>query len=427
MKRPGPDGGVTELPLEELSGRRDLVTSPNRTRIRMSPAAYYLLAQVQAGVPFEKLALQFKRDGHQAVSADEVEAAYNRLRVGLDAIELKGDHRPFGYWLRVPVIPEAVVARIATRLSAAFRRPAALALISLMIGIATITAIRGFSLTAPAGTIIAGYGLFLISLLAHELGHASACRRYGARPSAIGFTIYLLFPAFYSDVNAAWELRRSQRVVVDLGGIYLQLVVGALYALGYVLTGWQPLRAAVLIILVSCLFSINPFFKFDGYWMLGDALGVTNLGQQPLRLVRHAIARLRGHAPRALPWGRGVIAFLTAYVVLTSAVWAVFIALVLPNLWFRVTGYPQLLGSGVTEAIRSSRWPTAGRLGALALATLWFLIALVVMAGVARMVIVNLRILARRHLFQVNRNVGPPLQIDRTTREPQGGGSKWDA
>jgi len=384
-----------------------LLTSRNRNSIRMSRAAYYLLAQVQAGVPFEKLASQFQRENHQAVSGADVEAAYNRLRLGLDAIERRGDRRPFGYWLRVPVIPDAVVARVATPLSAGFRRPVSLALLALMIGIGIVSAIRGFSLTVSAGTIIGGYGLFLISLLAHELGHASACRRYGARPSAIGFTIYLLFPAFFSDVDAAWELRRSQRVVVDLGGIYFQLLVGAVYALGYNLTGWQPLRAAVLIILVSCLFSINPFFKFDGYWMLGDALGVTNLGQQPLRLMRHAVARLRGQAPRALPWSRGITGLLTAYVVLTSVVWGIFIALVLPNIWFRVTGYPQLLGSAVTEVMRSSRWPTASRLGGLALSTLWFVIALVILAGVTRMVILNLRIFVKR--------------------KPRGGVNKWDA
>jgi putative peptide zinc metalloprotease protein len=40
------------------------------------------------------------------------------------------------------------------------------------------------------GSFGIGYLLFLCSLLVHELGHAAACVRYGARPGAIGATMY---------------------------------------------------------------------------------------------------------------------------------------------------------------------------------------------------------------------------------------------
>ncbi|NJM95342.1 MAG: M50 family metallopeptidase [Acaryochloridaceae cyanobacterium CSU_5_19] len=149
---------------------------------------------------------------------------------------------------------------------------------------------------------------FMISLLMHELGHASACVRYGGRPSEIGFTVYLLWPAFYSDVSDAWRLKRWQRVVVDLGGVFFQLAVAAVYVFLYQQTGWQAYQIALALIIGSCLMTLNPVFKFDGYWVFADAFGITNLSQQPSRIIAYYLQRCGGDrfslcpGPQALWW-----------------------------------------------------------------------------------------------------------------------------
>ena len=59
--------------------------------------------------------------------------------------------------------------------------------------------------------------LLLIFVLAvgsagfHELGHASACKYGGATPGGMGMGIYMVWPAFYTDVTDAYRLPRGAR------------------------------------------------------------------------------------------------------------------------------------------------------------------------------------------------------------------------
>jgi putative peptide zinc metalloprotease protein len=175
-----------------------------------------------------------------------------------------------------------------------------------------------------------GYALFAVSIFVHEFGHAAASARYGARPSGIGFTAYLIYPALYSDVSAAWQLKRWQRVVVDIGGAFFQLVVGAAYVFLHRFTGGEYFKVAVLMILANCLFSLNPILKFDGYWLVADALGVTNLARQPHRIAAHIWAHVRGRTPPALPWSSFVTGVLTLYSAVALGFWGMFLWNIVP-------------------------------------------------------------------------------------------------
>ena len=59
----------------------------------------------------------------------------------------------------------------------------------------------------------------------HEFGHAAAARRGGATPGAMGAGIYLVWPAFYTDVTDSYRLGRWGRVLTDLGGLYFNAIV----------------------------------------------------------------------------------------------------------------------------------------------------------------------------------------------------------
>jgi putative peptide zinc metalloprotease protein len=59
----------------------------------------------------------------------------------------------------------------------------------------------------------------------HEFGHAAAARYGGATPGAMGFGIYLFWPAFYTDVTDSYRLGRGGRVRTDLGGLYFNALV----------------------------------------------------------------------------------------------------------------------------------------------------------------------------------------------------------
>ena len=326
-----------------------LLLGKNGSYIRLSSSSYQLLRQIDQGSSFAQLAAQINRQGDKQISAADVEAAYQKLEDRITAIEARAEPQRGAFWFRRRIISEAVVKRLARVLAPAFHPVAAFGFFAVMAAAAYLLQRRGLHL--QPGYFLSGYGLFFASMMVHELGHASACSRYGARPSEIGFGLYLFYPALYSNVSSAWELKRWQRVIVDVAGAYFQLIVAAGYALAYLATGWEPLCLAVVMILGSCLFSLNPILKFDGYWLVADALGVTNLGQQPRRLFRYLADRLRGRPTAALPWSLSVSCVLVLYTIVSVGFWVWFLWAMLPLFGHRARLYPELFATVMRQLI----------------------------------------------------------------------------
>ncbi len=334
--------------------------------LRLSESALRLLRAVRSGMSWDELAQHAGRPGRPATAAD-VEAAYSRIMESLATARERAQRSPLpaGFWFRRTLAGAGTVRRAAGLLAPLFATWPATALIA-VIGLAV-----GDHLSAAPIPILDGavfwpaYLLFVASLIGHEMGHATACHRFGAPPNDIGFTVYWLFPAFYSDVTAAWYLDRRQRVVVDLGGVFFQLGVGICYWIVYGVTDWQPFGAAFALILCGCLFSLNPFFKLDGYWLLSDALGVPRLSRQPARLWRHAIAHLRGRPGSPLPWPRRVTVVLAVYAPASLLFFLYFAARLLPEVWSRAMAYPTLLSEIVRDFLASSRVSTSALQGLL--------------------------------------------------------------
>jgi putative peptide zinc metalloprotease protein len=61
----------------------------------------------------------------------------------------------------------------------------------------------------------------------HEFGHAAAGKRFGATPGDIGFGFYFIAPVFFSDLSDVWKLPPKERIIVNLGGIYFELIVAS--------------------------------------------------------------------------------------------------------------------------------------------------------------------------------------------------------
>jgi putative peptide zinc metalloprotease protein len=141
--------------------------------------------------------------------------------------------------------------------------------------------------------------LLLIFLLAvasagfHELGHAAACRYGGAAPGGMGMGLYMVWPAFYTDVTDSYRLPRGARLRVDLGGIYFNAVVVV------ITTGvWLAWHVDALLLLVALQFlmivkNLSPVIRSDGYHILADTTGIPDL-----------YAHLGPTIKRLLPWHR---------------------------------------------------------------------------------------------------------------------------
>lgn len=120
----------------------------------------------------------------------------------------------------------------------------------------------------------------LITLIIHEFGHSAACLRFGAKSGKIGFGLYIMSPVFFSDVTDAWRLPRNQRLIVDLGGVYVQLIITSILTIIFFISHDVRILSLTTLILIGIAFNLNPFLRYDGYWALCDYFNVTNLRER---------------------------------------------------------------------------------------------------------------------------------------------------
>lgn len=154
-------------------------------------------------------------------------------------------------------------------------------------------------------TVYVIVGLFVFMLTSsffHELGHASACKYFGLHHGGIGFGLYINFPVLYTDVTEVWKLSRMQRCVVNIAGVYFQSYWLLALLIAFWLTNNEMLRYLILIMNLGFLMTLNPFFKFDGYWIASDILGVPNLRARSLELLSYWYKRIRNYPIKKEPY-----------------------------------------------------------------------------------------------------------------------------
>jgi putative peptide zinc metalloprotease protein len=129
-------------------------------------------------------------------------------------------------------------------------------------------------------------GIFLFfSHIFHELGHALACKSFGATSGTIGFGFYSIFPVFYIDLSDTWNLPANQRVKVNLGGIFADYILALICLVVYFLTGENSYLIAETLIFFKTFYNLNFLLRTDGYWVLSDLLKLPNLADASRRYV----------------------------------------------------------------------------------------------------------------------------------------------
>ncbi len=147
-----------------------------------------------------------------------------------------------------------------------------------------------------------GFALYALSLvivkILHELGHAFMAKKYGVPVPIIGAAFIFLFPILYTETSAAVRLKRKKhRLLIDCGGIIVELCIAILATLLWVFLPDGPMRSiafttATLSWLLSLFVNLNPFMRFDGYYILSDLLGVENLQERGFNLAKWRMREL---------------------------------------------------------------------------------------------------------------------------------------
>jgi putative peptide zinc metalloprotease protein len=215
---------------------------------------------------------------------------------------------------RVSVVPERVVHAITNVFYPFFFPPVIVAAVAALITF-DVWMLLFHGIAQGARSIVYNplllfllLGLVVVATALHEIGHATAARYGGAKPGVMGAGIYVVWPAFYTDVTDAYRLNRRGRLRTDLGGIYFN----ALFALGtagvYLLTGFEPLLIVVLIQHFQIIQQLLPFLRLDGYYILSDLTGVPDLFNRIKPTLKSLIPGKKDESVEELkPWVRAVV------------------------------------------------------------------------------------------------------------------------
>ncbi|CCQ90666.1 Peptidase, M50 family [Nitrospina gracilis 3/211] len=292
---------------------------------RLSPAAYYLVAQMDGKRTFQEIwdrAVDFL--GDDAPTQDEMIRLAGQLHtsdtllcdVPPDTLELFGRHRLHEkmklkqwFWsplsIRFPLLnPERFLARWQSTARYAFNW-LGFTLWLAVVGYAVFLAgVHWGGLTQNlADRVMTPENLFVLWLvyplvkLVHEFGHAFATKVWGGEVHEMGIMLLVFIPVPYVEASSASAFsEKSKRMIVDAAGIMVELFLAALamYVWVNVEHGLVHTIAYNVILIGSVstlLFNGNPLLRFDGYYFLSDAIEIPNLGTRSTQYLGYLFQR----------------------------------------------------------------------------------------------------------------------------------------
>lgn len=182
--------------------------------------------------------------------------------------------------LRGTIVPERGVRVVARALAFFFHWPVVAAVMTMLVVtdiwlLLTADALAGLDAVIAAPLIAIPVSTLALTLpLLHEFGHAAGCHFSGGRPGRIGFGIFIVWPALFTDLTDAYRLPRAGRLRSDLGGVYFSVIGILLVTTAYAISGFEVLVLLLIALHVQALEQFMPFIRQDGYYLLGDVSGV---------------------------------------------------------------------------------------------------------------------------------------------------------
>jgi putative peptide zinc metalloprotease protein len=173
------------------------------------------------------------------------------------------------------------------------------------------------------GLVSYAVALVLVKVV-HELAHAFTAKNHGCRVPTMGVAFLVMWPMPYTDVNDAWMLpERRKRLHVGAAGILAEMTVAAWATLAWAFLPDGPLKQAAFTLAAltwvsSLVINLSPFMRFDGYFLVMDALEMPNLHPRSFALarwwLREVLFGLGAPPPEPMRPGRrrAVIAFAFA-------------------------------------------------------------------------------------------------------------------
>jgi putative peptide zinc metalloprotease protein len=246
------------------------------------------------------------------------------------------------FWIQIPLIKDAATMnRLSPVVSKCFHPLVVVPGVVLIVCGMVAFGLNRESVYASSSDLFSRNGwvslllTWIVLKIIHEAGHAVACHRAGGETSEFGIVLVLFAPLAYVDVSSCWRMsRRSSRLCVSAAGMYVELLVAACAMFVWLMTDDITTKfylANVIVVagVATLIFNANPLMRFDGYYLLSDAIGIPNLytesGLEWKRIRRRFFYGERSGGSHYRGFRR---VFLIGYGCL-AAIWRVFICLVL--------------------------------------------------------------------------------------------------
>lgn len=251
-------------------------------RIKISIDTYHLIEKIDGKKTLEQL----KEEINENISIDFLyKILYENLgKYGIikdNLIKIKAKEKPSYLKLSFIVIPSKFISKVTPFLKFLFYTNVIRFLIPLCMLIIISTLVIGYddilNQSFEKSNLIMFFSLGFLSVTFHEFGHVTATEFFGAKQDGIGGGFYLFSPVYFADVTDIWKLKPKQRVIVNLAGIYFELIICSLYIIIGLLFQTKLLIILSTVIFLRTLLNLNPFLRSDGYWILTDTIGIANL------------------------------------------------------------------------------------------------------------------------------------------------------
>lgn len=276
-----------EITLHPLNKTEYFIHQTNHDhRIKISLELYNFVQLIDNKKTLNDIVLNYNLEYQSNLSPEfAYDFLYNKLAtfgiIESDEIKIRKSEKPSYIKLNFIVINEKVISKFTKYLHHLFYPKTLKIILALSFIILSISFYllnhKIFYTSIPNSEWLYFFILSFIGVTLHEFGHASAAHHFGAKHGGIGGGFYLFMPVYFADVTDIWKLPKQQRIIVNLAGMYFEIIYSiVLITIGLIFS--KP-----FLILLSCIYSIsilhnlNPFARSDGYWILSDAIEKPNL------------------------------------------------------------------------------------------------------------------------------------------------------
>lgn len=137
--------------------------------------------------------------------------------------------------------------------------------------------------------------VFLILFMCHifhEVGHAMAAKAKQSTPGNIGFGFYFILPVFFVDLSDTWNIRKQDRIIINLSGVLFDYIVALVFGIIFYITNDHLFVIVQIILFTKTFYNLNPLIRTDAYWVVSDFLDMPNLNDNATLEIRRFFGKL---------------------------------------------------------------------------------------------------------------------------------------